>query len=324
MTPIKILLAHRPDWYRGPARIDGFFQYPVPEFIVTHLKLPKAFRTKLFEYRQFDILFLDDGKYKDYSRFIPAPPHDTYPIPQVAMYALYPTLTPGHFRRRVERARNNADFVLVDHDNIKRWKMATGRSCFRMPYCVDENRYCDRGYIRDIDVGFYCVYGWNKERPAMDRWLESFCQRQGYTYHTTHGKSIGEGYADLLSRTKVVVHMNRTPNTRAPRIFDVSASGAAILTNPTPPVSGEQWPNHPTFTWPCSESYTIFDPKEIPVYTDIDCAQVADSLNWLLMEDNWKRAAQPMNDFFLQYHSWEVRASLLYSLLCNLYPRFAQ
>lgn len=313
-TPIRVLLAHKDDWYRYEPRIDGFFQYPVPEFEISHLTLSKGFKVDLQAHRGFDFVFWDDGKYKEYAEFRPAPPRGTYFVPLVAAYVLYPTLTPQHRRKRLDLVNKNADIVLIDHDNVKWWKMHTRVPCHRMAYCVDEHRY-KPGKVRDIDVGFYCVYGWNKERPAMDRWLEDFCRRRGYVYHTTNGKSVGEDYADLLARTKVVIHMNRTPETRAPRIFDVSAAGACILSNPIPEVSGEFWPSYPSFSWPYSEAYKPFAVSEIPEYNDRVCITVADWLDQLIRDDAWSFYAKNMRQYVLANHTWGKRAPYLYDML---------
>jgi len=322
MIPIRVLLVHKDDWYRGEARIDGFFQYPVREFTWDHLEVRKGFRLDLHDYQNYDIIFWDDGKYKSYAGFSPVAPHTTYMVPQVCMYALYPTLTGSHFNTRVGRAKKNADIVLIDHDVVEVWKKATKLPCFRMAYCTNEKYYMPSD--KDIDVGFYYVLGWNKERAAMDRWLKGFCSTRGWVYHSTDGESVGRDYRDLLSHTKVIVHMNRTMKTRPPRIFDASVSGCAVLSNPMPVVSGENWNEmYVGFQWPRSEEYKQFDKVEIPVYTDQDCGQVARGLEILIGENDYLEIAQRAREYVLQCHTWKTRAIQLRKTICTAFPKIA-
>lgn len=326
MNPIKVLLVHRDDWYRGKPRIDGFFQYPVPEFKVTHLPVNKGFHLDLHDYRSHDIVFWDDGKYKSYAGFKPNPPHSTYMVPQVCQYVLYPTLTRSHYNTRVARARRNADLVLIDHDDIERWGQDTNLPCVRMAYCTDEYYYSNHGQPRDIDVGFYYITAWNKERPALDSFLSHYCAQRHWTYHSTHGESVGTAYADLLARTKVTIHLLRTPFTRPPRIFDASASGSAVLSNPMPEVSGEKWingDNYLSFSWPRSEEYKQFTPDEIPTYSEKDCYQIIDALDYLIQKDGWSYIANNAYQYVLAHHTWKIRAKQLYSTILNHFPKIA-
>ncbi|NIP86392.1 MAG: hypothetical protein GTO03_12815, partial [Planctomycetales bacterium] len=190
-------------------------------------KLDKSGPVDLEEFAgAFDVVWLDEGKYKGRQLFSPAP--GAHPLP-VVYWALYPTLAQDIYESRVRLARQDADVVLVDHDDLGRWERDTGLPTRRLAYAVDEHYYRPRGLRRDFDVGFYCVYAFNAERPALDGWLAGYCQRKGWSYGTTRGENVGEHYAELLARTKVVVHMTRTPRTRPPRIFDTAACGAALL-----------------------------------------------------------------------------------------------
>jgi len=327
LRPIKLALFHRDDWYRQEARIDGQFAYPVPQLTWQHFNLKKIFKVDLFKYRQFDVAWLDDGKYKSHSQFIPDAPHLTYLCPPVAMYVLYPTLSQGHYRRRVKRAVLNADLVLVDHDDLGLWEEGTGLPTRRLAYSVNEHYYCDRGYNRDIDVGFYYITAFNKERPALDTWLENFCRRKGYVYRSTHGKGVGTKYAELLARTKVVIHMNRTPETRPPRIFDVAASGACLLSNYMPDVSGEYWQDgthYEVFGEPYSETYAEFEPKDIPIYTNKDCKELIQRLQTLLIGGDWQQMAENAKQYVLSCHTWEHRAKQLYTILLDAFPKLRE
>lgn len=327
MKPIRILLCHRDSWYRGEPRIDGGFAYPVPQFEVAHMVLPKVFSVSLKEIaaQGHEVVWLDEGKFKAHSAFLPHPPHVTQGLPPVAQHVLYPTLTDAHYRSRMDRAKANADLVLLDHDDLVRWK--DGPPARRFAYSVNEWFYRDRGYERDIDVGFYCVFAYNRTRPALDAWLADFCRRKGWRYESTHGRSVGIRYADLLARTKVVVHQNRTASTRPPRIFDCAAARAALLSNPMPDVSGEHWEpwvHYAPFEQPGPSEYLPFEANEVPVYEDEDCEQVAAALEWLLDEGNWRPVAERAHQYVLACHTWRQRAVELYGILLDAFPHLRE
>jgi len=325
MKPIRVALVHRDDWYRGEARIDGLFSYEVPQFVVKHFPVKKGFTQDLHALRDHDVVFWDDGKYKDYAGFTPEE-HTGY-VPPVVMYALYPTLTNGHFQRRAARAINHADLILVDHDDMERWTWRNGIHARRLAYATNERYYRDRGLVKDVDVGFYCVYGWNKERPALDRWMAGYCKQRGWSYKSTHGESVGTKYAELLARTKCVVHLNRTLNTRPPRIFDAAASGCCFVGSTMPVVSGECWEagvNYLGFDWPCSEVYEEWTPGDVPVYTENDCVALAKCLDWALEDGGWRKVAERAKAYVLACHTWERRAVELYGTLLDVFPRLRE
>jgi len=323
MKPINIMLCHRDEWYRFEPRIDGHFQYPVLQFNWQHHILPKAFKFDLSTVpSDIDVVWFDEGKYKDkISSFEPGKPHTTKGLPPVICNIIYPTLTSSHFRTRLERANKNADLVLLDHDTLERWEAKCNAPARRLAYSVNERYYRDRGLKRDIDVGFYYVRGFSRERPALDDWLEKFCNRKGYIYRSTKGQNVGTKYAELLARTKVVVHINRTPFTRPPRIFDCGASRSALLSNPMPQVSGERFVkdvHYVTFENPHSTDYEPFESWD--AYTDGDCQEIVAGLEYLLDVGAWEDIAENCHQYVLACHTWEQRAKELYGILLDVFP----
>ena len=325
MKPIKVMLCHRNNWYRGEPRIDGGFSYPVPQFEVYHTVLPKTFAVHLKEFVDMgiDIVWWDEGKHAPHSVFLPGRSlRDGFP--PVVQHVLYPTLTTGHYRSRMDRAKENADLVSLDHDDLARWgKHELGNiPARRCAYSVNERFYRDRGRERDIDVGFYCVQAYNSSRQALDNWLESVCRRKGWRYHSIKD-SVGVAYADLLARTKVVVHQNRTRLTRPPRIFDCGATRTALLSNPMPGVSGEHWMpwmHYAPFELPGPSAYEPYDPASVAKYEDWECDQVLFGLEWLLEQDNWKVVAEQAHQYVLSCHTWAQRAVELYGIFLDVFP----
>jgi hypothetical protein len=135
------------------------------------------------------------------------------------------------------------------------------------------------------------------------------------------GRTVNTQYAELLARTKVVVHMNRTPLTRPPRIFDAAACGAAVLANPMPAVSGEYWQpgmHYVTF----DEPQDVYAEKEEPWrrFTDGECEQVTAGLELLLDYGEWEPVAQAGKEYVLACHTWERRAVELRGILLDVFP----
>ena len=309
MKPLRVLLVHRDQPHRW-ARTDGQFAYDVPEFVVAHRAVDKVFRLDLNELGgHYDLVWWDEGKHKHGPHFTPERGQRRV---KVAYYCLYPTLSEGIYQSRVERARENVDMVLLDHDRLERWA-GVGVPVRRCAYSVNEYHYQDNADGRDIDVGFFSVWNYSPERRALNDWLASYCARHGWVYATNGGHGT-EDYPQLLARSKVIVHINRTPETRPPRIFDASACGAAVLASRMPEVSGERWTDgihYVAFDEPVAQYHDNNEHGTREPYTDGDCEQVAAGLDWLMTGDNWAAIAHNAQRYVLAEHTWRVRAQQL-------------
>lgn len=309
MSQLKIALLHRDNWYRHK-RIDGQFAYPVPEMRWTHFVVDKPFLFNLNTVKHFDLVWLDEGKYKGEYLFTPRKGADR-PLPVVCHF-LYTTLNQHIYQSRVDRANNNADLVLLDYEQIPQFEAAVNCPVDRCAYSVNEKYYYPRGK-KDIDVGFYAIWRYNPERIHLDAWLEDFCNRKGYVYGSNRGHILRDEYPELLSRSKVVIHLNRTPTTRPARIFDVAASGAVLLSNPMPEVSGEQWidsEHYLSFETPTS-LYKESNVSSVKEFDDKDCQEIISGLEYLLDGGEWGRIAQSAYEYVIKNHTWAVRAKQL-------------
>lgn len=310
MRPLHVALVHRGQQYRYD-RIDGQFAYEVPEFTWEHVEVHKGVRD--LDVNQwagrFDLVWLDPGKYAHTN--ILAPKRSQHKIP-VIYWSLYPTLTRGHLAKERARAQYNANLVLVDHDDLKHWG-GLGIPARRLAYSVNERYYYDRGLARDIDVNFCCFPGYSYERGALNKWLASYCKRREWSY-VSGGRYAGDRYAVLMARSKVMVHILRTPQTRPPRIFDTAASGTALLSNPMPVVSGETWTigeHYKTFRKPFSEKMApTKNPKQAKM-DDVVCREIASGLDELLGDDSWREIAENAKRYVLAHHTWATRATEL-------------
>jgi glycosyltransferase involved in cell wall biosynthesis len=205
--------------------------------------------------------------------------------------------------------------VLLDHDNLARWA-DLGIPVRRCAYSVDETRYRDRGLERDVDVGFFCVWKYSPERAALSDWLAVYCQKRGWRYATNFGE-LRQDYPELLARSKVVVHLNRTPNTRPPRIFDAAACGTAVVASRMPAVAGECWEDGVTYAAFDRPTATYHDDEDdrVAPYTDADCQQIADALDLLIAGGHWQQMGERARAYVLREHTWRVRAQQLHQTL---------
>lgn len=316
MKPLHVALVHRDQSYRYE-RIDGQFAYDVPEFTWEHVPVGKGFHDLNVNdlAGRFDLVWLDPGKYNHLNLFVPRRGRRTVPV---VYWSLYPTLSDDHRCNERERAAHNADLVLVDHDELRHW---TGIGCpaRRLAYSVNEHYYRDRGLERDIDVNFCCFTGYSYERDALDAWLKRHCQRCGWTY-VSGGGYDGDHYAVLMARSKVMVHLLRTPHTRPPRIFDAAASGTALLSNPMPTVSGEHWQpgvQYGVFREPHSARYAeVKHPAQVEMSNRV-CGELADGLDWMLRDDHWRTVAENAKSYVLSCHTWQHRATELRAILAE-------
>jgi hypothetical protein len=320
MIPLKLALIHRDNWYRDKLRVDGQFAYPVDGLEWFHCPVGKSFELDVSIWKDVDVIWLDDGKWGNMTIV----PKKGKRISPLVYYVLYPTLAHHIYADRLEKARQLADLVLLDHDDLGRWTH-TDFEARRLAYSVNDRYYRDRGLRRDIDVGFYAIWGHNRGRRAFEKWLSDFCKRKGYRFYGLMGKTADTRYPELLARTKVVVHLNRSPSTRPPRMFDTAACGAALLSNPMPAVSGESW-----LPWvhyaPFYEPQDVYQEKAEPwgAFSDDDCEEVIKGLEWLLDEGHWEAVAQAAKQYVLACHTWERRAVELRGILLDCFPHLRE
>jgi len=320
MIPIRLALLHRDNWYRDRLRVDGQFAYYVPGLEWVHIPVDKAVDIDISPLKDIDVIWLDDGKY---SRLNIQPPKGNR-ISPLAYYILYPTLAGHLYHDRLEKARQVADLVLLDHDDLGRWQH-TDFQARRLAYSVNDYYYRDRGMRRDIDVGYYAFWGHNRGRPAFEKWLGDFCKRKGFRFYGLNGKGVHTEYANLLARTKVVVHLGRTAQTRPPRIFDAAACGAACVANRMPRVSGEYWQAGHHY-WAFDQPQDVYEELAEPFgeYTDTDCWQVIEGLEYLLEDGEWERIAQNAKTYVLANHTWARRAVELRGMLLDCFPHLRE
>lgn len=227
MKPLHVALVvkNTPSTFARDDRNMGLFSYAVPEFTWEHLAPGKGFTLSTDDLKRkgFDLVLHEDGgAWGDYLG---------HALP-IVYYSIDSTLSEEfHFRPRFEQARK-ADLVLVDHDDLSRFK-GTGKPVHRLRYAVNDRLFYPRE--KTIDVCFHC--GSSEDRGKLRTDLSVLCRAFGVSY--VSGAVDLATYADHVGRSLVVVNLPRTARNRPHRVYDALACGATLLTAPLPTVSGE-------------------------------------------------------------------------------------
>jgi glycosyltransferase involved in cell wall biosynthesis len=260
----------------------GYWSYPVPEFEWRHfITGKKAYATDMNHYG--DVIFQED-----------AGPYILKNVRKPVVYlAIDSTLSEDHLESRLKRAKN-ADLILVDHDDIERFKHL-GIPVRQWNYCVNDHLFRDQGLSRDIDVSFYC--GSNVERGQIRNMLRPFCRGNDISFAT--GTLHPVQYAQAMAQSKIVLNWPRSPDNRAHRVFDAMACGACLVTGPVPNVSGDYLDRHNNYV---PVNYI----EDIPIV-----------LQHLLKTGDWQHIAQNGKRLVDKYHRWSVRAKQLKQILAE-------
>ena len=281
MKPIRVVLVHRNSPRCMDKRMVGWWSYPVPEFEWTHIPVGKGFRLDLAK-MDCDLVVYEDAKL--YGSFT-----NQGAVP-VAYHIVDSTLSEEHYRSRCKEARW-ANLILVDYDYLSRFK-GLGVPVRRFNYCVNDKLFYDRKR-KDFDVGSFL--GKAPRRDKIIRALHKICERRGFSFAC--GRYNYQEYAEMISRSRVVINTNRVPILRTHRVFDVMASGSCLLGEPMHDVSGEGCK--------AGTNYEIFD------------GDLEDKLVDLLSAERWKPIAMAAHDLVRQRHTWEIRSRELKEILCS-------
>lgn len=290
MEPLKVALVHRNSPRTAEARMVGWWSYAVPEFDVTHYPVPKGFCLDRAELaKQHDVVVWEDGK--STGSFV-----GRGGLP-VFYHVTDSTLSTGHYQHRLNQARF-VDAVLVDWDRLARFRKL-GLPVARFSYCVNDHLMQDYGMGKDIDVGSY--QGGTTERRELEAWLRDFCHANGYTFQS--GVYPGQDYPLMMTRTKVIINLNRNPQTRGHRVFDAMACRSCVLTSPLPNVSGEARRKD------CD--YLEFDPAGRD--------RLGELLSWLLDSGSWETFAGNGYMLVREHHTWAIRAAELRGIMGEVF-----
>lgn len=261
----------------------GWWSYPIEQFTWEFVPLGKgkAVDTREYKARGFDAIWHEDGgSWCSY---------EGNAISTI-YYCIDSTLSdPFHYLPRKEQAER-ADMVLVDHDDLARFKNGS-QPVFRASHCVNDRLFAPASN-KDIDLCFHC--GGSAERGMMRALLHDFSKERGYRY--VSGAVSLSDYAEHMSRAKVVVNLPRTPANRPHRTFDAMASGAALVTTALPDVSGE-----------------VRRAGQHYLETTLEC--IAEKAAVLIDNQTWQLLGMGGQELVQQRHTWAVRARELRQLI---------
>lgn len=295
MKQLRVLLVCRDSGRSREGRMVGAWSYPVPEFTWDTYCVPKVFSLDLAGfYGAYDLVMHEDtkawGSFEGNHRKLP-----------VAYIVRDSTLSDDHYEQRVRQSRNHADLVLVDWDTIERF-LPTHKPVHRLSHCANDRLFKDYGEEKTVDIAFHCAVKGCPGRSALRDWLHEYCAARGLVYAS--GIRPYEEYARAMNRAKVTVHLERTPTTRAHRVFDAMACRTCLLTSPLPAVSGEERQ--------AGVHYVEWrDGDELERELD------------RLLAGEWRRYADAGYELVMKRHTWAVRARELRRLIPEVFPWLA-
>lgn len=276
--PLRVVLVHRDSPRMLQRDVVGWWSYPVPEFVWDHYPVGKGFHLRRSDFRAYDWIVYEDGKIQGTIERDGGPP--------VAYVIADSTLSEAHYHVRCREAVQNADLLLVDWDDLNRFRHL-GLPVYRYSYCSNDHLFYPRQ--KTLDVGYFCHP--TPERIRLGEHLADLCEQRGWRY--AGGRRMGAAYAEAIGSAKVNVNLNRNPATRSNRIFDIFVSRSCLLTSPLPPVSDEPRA--------LNEHYLQYRS-----WRELD-----DLLAELLEAGSWSVYAEAAYDLGKRYHTWSARATQL-------------
>lgn len=292
MRPLRVALVNRAGSVPGE-RTVGWWAYDVPEFAVERFVAGRGDTMDRADFRAFDLILWEDGKSTIYW---------TGYGPPLAYHIVDSTLSADAYEHRLKMGEQ-ADLILVDWDRLERF------ACLKKPvarfnHCVNDRLFRDYSEGKTVDIAFHMAVKGNPERAELRDWLRQLCISRGWTMES--GVIGGEDYARSFSRAKVTLNMERTPTTRAHRVFDAMACRTCLLTTPEPDVSGEERK--------AGVHYVEWRDRQ-----DLILA-----LGRLLDDGGWERFADAGYELVQRRHTWAVRARELRAALAGIRGEWAE
>ena len=280
MRPIKVALVHADHPRHKDSRMVGIWSYPVPEFEVTRFPQEKYVDLSRLQFQEFDVIFQEDARMR-------VTWNDKGDTPLI-YYVVDSTLSSNHYRER-RVAAEQADLVLVDWDRLERF--AGSAPVRRLSHCVNDRMFAPKYGDYTTDVGFFFHH--TPERLQLHEGIFKLCKHNGYTYQ--FGQRGGVAYAKSLARCKININLNRNPETRTHRCFDVMASRSCLLTSPLPTVSDELKGDG---------CYGIYKDGELETMILV-----------LLKTSKWQAISNAGYELIQEHHTWAVRARQLADII---------
>lgn len=286
LPQLRVALLHRNSPRSINRDVVGWWSYSVPEFEWDHYTLRKDFHIKRSTFAHaYDLIVYEDGK-------LSGTIDEDADIP-VAYVIADSTLSTDHYQVRCQQAALNADLLLVDWDDLKRFEHLD-LPTYRFSFAANDQFFHPRE--KTIDVGFF--HHPTPERKKLNQHLAEFCTKRGYSYAS--GSRIGKDYAAAIGSAKININLGRNPRTRSNRIFDIFLSESCLVCDPLPKVSSE--PRK------LNTHYLQFRTRD----------ELDGLLDELLKEGTWRVFAEAAYKFGKKHHTWARRAQQLRKLLGEL------
>lgn len=264
----------------GDRRNMGFWSYAVPEFTWKMFSHGGG-DEDLSKFKDYDFIFHEDCGYCRYTNKQSGPP--------VVYLDLESTMGQDKHDVRIAQAKQ-ADLVLVDWTPLENMRPA-GKKIIRFPYCVNDAIFYPREKNCDI-VWHAAVKKFGRElRYELSKELTRLSVKHGWSLrdHTL----VPVEYAASMGAARVGCNQNRSTAIRAHRTFDTMASGAALVTGPTPFTDGDLMV------------------EGVHYLTFHDNAKLEKHLVRLIDIGEWQSFAEQGYNLIMQNHTWAIRAAQL-------------
>lgn len=275
----------------------GYFSYAVDDlFTWEHITPGKNFTINWKNYKdhKFDLVFHEDYPYGNIIGL---------DIPYIFL-SIDSTLSDEHYKARL-RQTSLANLVLVDHDNLNRFKV-NHCNVYQFPYCVNDKIFF-RYEIEDDrtnDIAYHCsssAHAGIEQRKHIRQLLHDLSQKHNWSYRS--GILEIHHYAESFRTSKIVVNQSRTPINRPHRIFDAMACGAMVLTSPLPEANKDGLLYELNYE-------TYFDDLDLELKLNGNLSQknLNDRYYYSVIADNGYKMV-------MQNHTWAIRAKQLREII---------
>lgn len=301
MKQLKIaLICKNENSKKRDDRSMGYFSYDVPEFTWEHFIPGKNFKLHADTFKGFDLVFHEDYPYGDIIGLN---------IPYVFL-SIDSTLSEDHYKARL-RQTSLANLVLVDHDDIKRFK-TNHCNTYQFPYCVNDKVFYRDNRERTVDIAYHCsssAHAGIEQRKHIRQFLHDLSVKHNWNYRS--GVLPLDQYAESFRNSKIVVNQSRTPTNRPHRIFDAMACGAMVLTSKIPHLYLDRLIDETSETWYTNKCYGEYlNDKDLE-----DKLEILLSKNLVDGSNFYESIAERGYNTVMQNHTWSIRAKQLREII---------
>jgi len=271
---------------RRDDRNVGLWSYPVDEFEWTHKK-PGSTKQRASSYRDFDIIFHEDGG--NWIRWLDKKG------PPIIYYSIDSTLSYEHYKERYEQGKRS-DLILLDQDNPSRF-VSTGTPVEMLNYCVNDRLFSPREKKYDVSMLYAKGKLGSQERQVLSQFLQMESKSNGWTW-VTGGRKLPK-YAEIMGESRISISHPRVFGNRPHRTFDAMACRSMLITGMLPIIRGD----------------LINAGIDYAYYKN--ASTIPETIHTALAYGQWEEYAERGYRKVIENHTWEIRAKQLREIISH-------